>query len=423
MEAYFALLIPIILSIVCFIIFKEKLVWYEVLLPIFIGFILIIGIKNLMISSNTQDTQYLSTYATSVSYEEPWNEYIHQTCTRTYACGTTTTTHANGNTSSQTQYCTETYDCSYVEEHGPRWYVKCANGDVYNVSEQKYNQLKSEWKNSTFIEMNRHYHTRDGDKYTSDWNKDINSMLTCNWTETYENKVQASHSVYNFNDIDEKEVIKNKLFSYPNIGYYSYDLNSILSQKAIFPKEYKAINNINGLLGAKKKFHLWLLIFENDDRTVADLQQSYWKGGNKNELVVCVGVDKIRRIKWVNVFTWSDKHIVRIKVRNYLNDKKGQFFDILEFKDFLFPLVNDEWVMKDWHDFDFLSVELTDNQLIWLYILVLISTIICLIIAVLNDRHSEHFVRSTRLNLVVKRRYKSLMDWIRYRMGTDPDKF
>ena len=55
------------------------------------------------------DTEYLGYYITKASYYEPWNEYIHRTCTREVYDGR----DSDGNP----KYRTEHYDCSYVEYH------------------------------------------------------------------------------------------------------------------------------------------------------------------------------------------------------------------------------------------------------------------------------------------------------------------
>lgn len=420
MEAYFALLIPIFFSIIAFIIWHKKLTWWEVILPTLIGLFFIFGTKSCMESSNLADTEYLSTYAIQTVYEEPWNEYIHKTCTREYACGTETTTDSKGNTHSTTKYCTETYDCSYVDYHPAQYYIICQNKESYSISKEKYDELVKKWGNNKFVEMNRNYYTQDGDEYVSDWKGDIKTVETADWTQSYENKIQSSHSIYNYEDISDLDKKEYKLYEYPNSN--SYKINSILSSKSyIFQYEQDQINAINGLLGAAKKIHIWVLIFEESNKYAAELQQSYWKGGNKNELVICIGVDKKRHIKWNHVFTWSDKQIVKIKIRNYLNKLKGQRLEFINMQPFLYQEINKDWVKKNWHDFDFLQPELTDSQLHWLYVIVIIMSLGSITFGVLNefenDGNFNEINKKSKIKYNINKKYSSVMDWIREKTG------
>ena len=106
---YLIFLVPIISCLVLFLFFRSRTTWQEYLvvaLPsIFIAFIL----RFCIVSSQISDVEYLGSYIVRAEYYEAWDEYISQTCTRSYACGT----DSDGNT----QYCEETYDCSYVDYH------------------------------------------------------------------------------------------------------------------------------------------------------------------------------------------------------------------------------------------------------------------------------------------------------------------
>ncbi len=160
------------------------------------------------------------------------------------------------------------------------------------------------------------------------------------------------------------------------------------------------------------------------NKEVADYQQSYWKGGNKNELVICIGVDKKRHVKWNKVFTWSDKNIVKIKIRNYLNSIKNERLDFDKLQPFLYDEIEKDWVKKNWHDFDFLDVEMTDSQLHWLYVLTILISMGCIAYGVLNEFENEEGLES--LNKPNKspykqtiKTYRSIMQWIRKRIGID----
>lgn len=113
MIIYFALLIPVIAILYALIFQHKKVVWWEALPTLVIPILFIFMVKYLGQKSLEYSDEYWNSYGTYAEYYEDWNEYIHQICTRTYPCGK----DSDGNT----KYCTETYDCSYVQYHPEHW--------------------------------------------------------------------------------------------------------------------------------------------------------------------------------------------------------------------------------------------------------------------------------------------------------------
>ena len=87
-------------------------------------------------------------------------------------------------------------------------------------------------------------------------------------------------------------------------------------------------------MGKKKQVQYFVCVWKNKPYSVSDWQQAYWKGGNKNEIIVCIGVDALNKVTWANVFTWSEKDIVRIKIRDYVLSNKGKVLNLNELTDF-----------------------------------------------------------------------------------------
>ena len=105
-------LIPFVTVIVLLSFFRKETAWWEYLLVIIPSLLLALAVEALMKYDNVVDTEYLGYYVTKIRYEEPWNEYIHKTCTETRVVGH----DKNGRAITQTY----TRDCSYVEEHHER---------------------------------------------------------------------------------------------------------------------------------------------------------------------------------------------------------------------------------------------------------------------------------------------------------------
>lgn len=374
MTEFLALFIPVFAAGILLFIFKHKTTWWEVLLPLIAGIIIIFSMRACDKAVLVEDNEYLSYYGMSVHYEEPWNEYIHKTCYYTTCTG-----------SGKSRVCTtHSYDCSYVKYHDAEYYIKDNGNNIHYITEKEYKKYRNLWGNNNFVEMNRNYHTIDGNMYVSVWNKDTKTMITTQKNHSYTNKVQASHSIYNFKEIDEEEKIKYKLFDYPEIT--SYNINPILTNGyTVQDYEQRSFNVINGLLGSKKHVQVLLLIWKNKPLEVSEMQKAYWKGGNQNELIICIGLDNNNNIKWNNIFTWSEKDIVKIKIRDYLYNLKGKKLYIGPLKNYVMPVIDKHWVRKDFKEFDYLEVELTYGQIIWIFIVVLIVTVGLSIFVIMNE--------------------------------------
>lgn len=404
MNEYFALIIPVIFAILLISFFHKRVTWWEMLLPIVIGLITIFSMKSCDQSMNVSDTEYLSQHVVKAVYEETWNEWIKKTCSTRYACGTYTT-GSGKNRSTHTKYCTRYYDCSYCKTHPAMWYLVDDAGMTYSITQSKYNELVMSWGNQTFIDMKRHYHTIDGDKYETSWNRDNAKLITTHRTHSYENRVQSSHSIYNFWEVSDTNKLFYALFDYPQIN--NYVQNPVMAYEyKVKQSEQDYVNIINGLLGKKKEVQYFVCVWKNRPYASSEWQQAYWKGGNKNEIIVCVGLDKKDRISWVNVFTWSEKDIVRIKIRDYLLSNKGKKLDFVALTDLSYATIDKNWSRKNFHDFDFLEIELTDTQVTWIYVIVILLSLGLSIFAVMNNVDPEYRNTQSQFSIKLQNKWK-----------------
>src|SRR5690606_26786934 len=122
-----------------------------------------------------------------VEYYEDWDEWITQTCTRTCCCD------SKGNCS------TETYDCSYRKYHPQKWGIVTTTNEYVSITKHQYREIKSYFKNERFIDLNRRFYRKDGDKFISEWQKDSGSAIPVSTEHSYVNKVKAAdQSVFHF---------------------------------------------------------------------------------------------------------------------------------------------------------------------------------------------------------------------------------
>lgn len=377
MEIWLALIIPFIFAIGTFILYRRQVLWWEFFVPFIFSFMLIGLAKLITDSCQTRDTEWWGSIIDVAWHYEAWDEYIHATCSRQVPSGT----DANGNTT----YTIEYYDCSYVDYHPEYFEAITTSGEVIGISGSYYTYLTGLFNNRSFKDMHRDYHSRDGDAYYTNWDNQKETAQPIVTQHSYENKVAVSSDVFNFPEVDTSDVKLYGLFDYPKLKK-DYSIQTILGVKDL--KAEKEVAYWNGILGPKKQARLWFLIFKDKPKSAGQKQEMYWKGGNKNELIVCIGVDKDNNIQWNYPFSWTE--VVRLKhnVRDYFYEQEGKKLDLIKSIQFVAQEVNTHFIRKQFADFDYLTVD----PPLWATILVFILTAaLNLIIAlwVVNNEYEE----------------------------------
>lgn len=345
---WLSLILPIILTAVLLSIktLRERTAIWEPFIP-FAVVLLFIGLFSWWgTSSVTKDYEYWGNYVVQTRYYESWDEYIHQTCTRSVPCGT----DSNGNT----QYCDETYDCSYVDYHSEYWTIVLNDGNEINVSESYYHSLVSKFgTGKDFVDMHRDYYYNDGDMYSTNYPDTYVAFEPYMSKHSYTNKVQASSSVFNFPEVSEEDITKYNLFEYPDVE--NGNLDAILTHGYSIPQAAQdKFNYLNGKLGMDKQVRIWVLLFNANERQSVYMQRGYWKGGNKNEFIVCLGMNNDGTVAWYEPIGWNKEKLIEIETRDYvLNGKK---LDLVEFGDFMYKQVEKNWVRTEFSEFDYLSI-------------------------------------------------------------------
>jgi len=378
-----AFIIPLIFAIFLLVFFRQKVVWWEYLIIVlpsmFIAGCLYFG----MISYTTSDTEYYGNYVTGIKYYEPWDEYIHRTCTRTVGSGKNQTT--------------ESYDCSYVENHGPEWKQTLNNGYEYSISNKEYNRLFSLWNTeNSFIDMHRNYDSQDGDCYSKLWDGNISHSKTRTIDHKYENKIKGSKSIFGFENITPDEAKILGLYDYPSLynqsngGFFNSDNDSNQSPFLGYkPSKDELVQwgFINGYYGHRNQFRTYNLVFYNKPLSIVQDQRSYWEGGNKNELVTCICLDSTsKKILWVDAFSWCDKPTYEVNLKSYFNGKEK--LDFIEFANWTKAAIPQYWKRKEFKDFNYIDIQLTGTQFMWTLIIIFVFNLGMSIYVVLNDEEN-----------------------------------
>ena len=356
MIIWFVLLVPLIAIIILISFWGKKLAWWEILILAGVSIGLIAIMKVTGTASVTRDTEYWGDLVERAEYYEEYEIWDHETCYHQVPCGT----DSKGNT----EYCTESYDCSHADYHSPYWRVITTSGWNLYISQNLWQRLiKKFGAVPIFKDMNREselgfgdYIMKDGDMYYIEWPKTPKTSYMVATTHHYENRVQCSRSLFNPRPVSPEEVKKNALFDYPYVNN-DYDVPTILG--TLIPNQSEAEEKfkfLNGDLGPKKQVRVWVLLFRNQPLSTGLSQEAYWKRGNMNEFVVTIGLDYLNNVKWCHAFSWMANTTIAVETRDFVTQQKK--LDLVQLADFLYKEINAKWVRRDFKkEFSYITVE------------------------------------------------------------------
>lgn len=371
MFEFLIFIIPIIAGIWMFFRYKERNPEKSIVFALITGVapvILGIAVFFLMRASNGESQEFHGAYVVSTSYYEPWNEMVTVTKTRTVPRG-----HRN---------VTETYTTHELRRHSEEFRYKDNLGNDKGISKQMFDEINQRMGNPepVFRDMHRHYHTEDGDAYDRSFNGYDSCMFTLTYSESYWNPVKANpYTIFGYERMEKEEAGELGLFEYSDIE--ESDQKCLLGLDR--PDIDRKIRELNARYGKVKQFRMYVLVFKDKGPEIAEQQKRYWCNGNKNEFIVCLGLNN-RKISWCRAFSWADNPILEIRSRNWFREHPD-VSDLLKYPDFIKSNLN-EWKRKEFKDFDYLNVDLTPTQS-WIFcILVIVFTMIAVVWIDLENR-------------------------------------
>lgn len=383
---WYALVIPLVISVIGYFLFKHKITWWELFIPTIVSFIAILISFYSMKSTTLSDVEYNGYIITEARYYESYETWVKKTCSRTICTGSGKNRHCH----------TIYYDCSYCDYNSEYYVMIDSGGNQIGISREKYLSLIKQWNaKPEFIELNRDINYRggcgkDGDMYSIKWNGHIQTSETSTYTKDFQNILKCNHSAFNYPVITIENAKKAGLYEYPKIYEYNYQPAVLgLEHSNIKDKNSirKTLEYINGAYGEQYKVKIFTLFFKEKDINTAFLQEAYWDGGNQNEIIVCIGVDKIGNVTWVKPFSWCDNKRVLVELREELSDHKVLTNSI--FLNTYKNVIQRYWHYKSFEDFNYLSFEPTKGQLIFIYVFTTIISILTLIWCIKNEIDPE----------------------------------
>lgn len=379
MTVYLCFIIPAITVLVLFFFFKHKTVWWEFTIPIAISVIFILIAKWISINSLTSDTEWLGGYVTEVRYYEAWNERV--SCRHPIYC-----TSCSG--SGKSRSC-RTYVCghhhAYDVDYHPEYWTAETTLSSFNISKQRYNELARKFGTPRlFVDLNRNYHTIDGDMYKYQWGGENERLEPVVVSEQYENRPKAARSVFSFQELDSIDIKTYKPFDYPNV-YNQFHQDVILGYTD--PAAEHKLQVLNSRLGRPKQVRVFILVFKNQPLEAGHIQERYWEGSNKNEFVITIGINDQNEVQWSYDFSWTEVEETKVETRDFINSQKQ--LDLSSIVDFTYQEIETKWIRKDFKKFEYLTIQPTMTQTFWIFFLtILINTGLGFWI-VLNDVDDE----------------------------------
>jgi hypothetical protein len=320
---------------------RSKLLKYS--LSAYVAAILVSGGLYLVAENALMDKEVWHYKITKINHEEEWT--TKETRTRQVACGTDSKGH--------TKYRTETYHVT--EHHGPFWNSFDERGTSHSISSVEYDKWVKIWANQHQAGVHQGSSAGfdssiTGRIFESDWTKDFDRIYPYNEIHRYENRIRHCSSVFKL-----KEPTKEQEAQYQRPAE-NENASSILSYGAtVASGDFDLSNRVNAELGPKYLVHTILVLFGKDaDRSKVDDVLNAWRGVNKNELVTFVCLDG-KTVKWCEVHSWMDDTTIHADIRDAM--MSGDF-STKKYADLLMKEVPKHWFKKNFHDFDYLQIEI-----------------------------------------------------------------
>lgn len=322
-----------------------------------------------LIKRSRQTREFLSAYAIATEHHNSWTERV--VVTRTY-------TDSNGKQHTRTEV-------RHVY-HPDKWLLYYNTARTENISPRLYNDLISRW-NSPMQYINP-FHMNcvaggGGQRY------DFDGIQANAYTSTYKgwytNYILNSNSIFKAERISGTQARELGLIDYPSHSFsnsYGDEYACILTSSKLtlsVPNEWmRQISLFNAFFGQTRQIHVFVLLYPAaSGLQTAVEQKNYWRGGNKNEFTICLGIepmeDKQWKVSWCEAFSWCDIPKMETAVESWFLEHRTLDFSALAA--WLAENVN-LWKRKKFKDFEYLKSKIPA----WKSALILATTVLlCLL--------------------------------------------
>lgn len=337
----------------------------------------------------TRTKEYLSAYALKVVHHEPWVERV--TYQETY-------TDSKGNTHTRTKV-------RYIH-HPDVWFMPMNTGVAPHISRVTYDSYRRLW--GTPMNRIHPYHPNcvsggGGQEY--DWDGIYENAATHTYKGLYINYVKHSDSIFNERKPNKEDIEEYGLVDYPDFSGRGLETETVLVSPLLSIRSTDSLNEpiwlFNAHHGAANQIHVFVILFDAAKGVESALKQrALWRGGNKNELTVCLGIENVAdgpgaadgpgfdesgshgagsrglKVKWCEAFSWCDTPSLDVATESWFVENPD--LDLEAYASWLRENVR-LWRRKEFKDFAYLGKSLSPTAK-WL---VALLTIVLCVAAVL----------------------------------------
>ena len=329
---YFLAMIPVVVGGVLWW-FDKKIVWFEWLGGSAVAFVTAAIFHFCAIHGMTSDIETWSGYITRAVHFPRWVEEYQERHTRTVGSGK--------NARTETYYTTE------HRTHSEHW-TAYTQYDSHDIAHEFFEEISHNF---------RSLDTEDGHK-SGFYSGDPNVYVSYNKTgfiypttllKSWENKLKAAPSVFSYAQVPTNVAV----FAWPENEDWRVSDRLLGTAKVLY--DQLEFDRMNSRLGPTKKINLIMVGFDDTaDTSIAQWQEAKWTGGKKNDLVICFGGQtKNRPARWAHVFGWSDSFLAKRDIESLMLKYPAcpQLTQAIEKE------VNENYTIKNWHSFDYITVE------------------------------------------------------------------
>lgn len=316
----------------------------------------------------TRTKEYLSAYALKVVHHEAWVERV--TYQETY-------TDSKGRTHTRTRV-------THVH-HPDVWFMLMNTGVDPHITRSTYDYYRMLW--GTPVNHIDPFHANcvsggGGQEYA--WDRIYENAATHTYKGLYVNYVKHSDSIFNERRPSKEEIEEYGLVDYPDFSSRHLETEAVLVSPLLSIESSDALNRplwlFNAYYGDSDQIHVFIILFDASKGVETALKQrALWRGGNKNEFTVCLGVNKgsggsgegTMTVRWCKAFSWCDIPSLETATESWFIE--NPVLDLNSYAEWLRQNVG-IWKRKEFKDFAYLGKSLSPTAR-WL--VALLTIVLC----------------------------------------------
>lgn len=332
---YLMALAPIIAGGILWVKTRE-FVWQEWLVSSAVGFVTVIALQAIAVASMVADVETWSGEVTEVVKIPRWVEEYQEMHTRTVGSGK--------------DAHTEIYFTTEHRTHPEHWKAARDFGrghtDEIPITQKEHDEIAKQF-GGVIVEVRGSRPGFDsGDR--NDYHVKNTSGIAFPTTKTaiFENRVRCSPSLFSYQEVPKGSPVH----EWPANPDWKRSGRLLGTATRVPIADW---DRMCSRLGPRKKVNVIAVGFmPGADSSAAQLQEAKWVGGKKNDLVICYGGDP-EHPSWARSFGWTESMLVKRNLETIVMESG--------FKLETLPLIEEEisknYVIKNWSDFDHITVE------------------------------------------------------------------